>query len=277
MTRPLCIYHANCQDGFTAAWVVWKALDGDCDFHPGVYQDPPPDVTDRVVYLVDFSYKREVVKKMLTEASQLTILDHHKSALEDLLGLSAPNLTGDFDLNRSGAGITWDYFFAPGNRPQLVNHVEDRDLWRFVNPRTRDYSARLFAEDYDFDTWDAVNRMQGGEYLAFCDQGAAINKKHMKDVRELVKTCQRPMRIGGKIVPAASLPYTLTSDAGNLMAQDVAFAACYWDTPAGRVFSLRSVEGGDDVALVAQAYGGGGHKHASGFRIPFNQLEQFEP
>jgi hypothetical protein len=23
--KPLCIYHGYCADGFTAAWVVWKA------------------------------------------------------------------------------------------------------------------------------------------------------------------------------------------------------------------------------------------------------------
>jgi nanoRNase/pAp phosphatase (c-di-AMP/oligoRNAs hydrolase) len=50
------------------------------------------------------------------------------------------------------------------------------------------------------------------------------------------------------------------------------FAACYWDTPAGRVFSLRSGENGMDVSVIAQKYGGGGHKHASGFRVPFEQL-----
>lgn len=22
--KPLCIYHGNCADGFTAAWAVWK-------------------------------------------------------------------------------------------------------------------------------------------------------------------------------------------------------------------------------------------------------------
>lgn len=26
MTKPVCIYHGNCFDGFTAAWAVWKRL-----------------------------------------------------------------------------------------------------------------------------------------------------------------------------------------------------------------------------------------------------------
>lgn len=45
-------------------------------------------------------------------------------------------------------------------------------------------------------------------------------------------------------------------------------AACYWDTPEGRVFSLRSTDTGPDVSEIAKAYGGGGHAHAAGFRVP---------
>ena len=40
-------------------------------------------------------------------------------------------------------------------------------------------------------------------------------------------------------------------------------------TTDGRVFSLRSTEEGLDVSEIAKQYGGGGHKHASGFRVPY--------
>jgi nanoRNase/pAp phosphatase (c-di-AMP/oligoRNAs hydrolase) len=52
------------------------------------------------------------------------------------------------------------------------------------------------------------------------------------------------------------------------MAAGEPFAACYWDTPDGRVFSLRSREDGVDVSAIAKRYGGGGHRNASGFRMP---------
>jgi uncharacterized protein len=76
------------------------------------------------------------------------------------------------------------------------------------------------------------------------------------------------MVIGGFDVPVANLPYTLSSDAGHLMAQNEPFAACYWDTPDGRVFSLRSSDAGQDVSAVAKSYGGGGHRNAAGFQVP---------
>ncbi|WP_224794071.1 DHHA1 domain-containing protein [Pseudomonas fluorescens] len=35
------------------------------------------------------------------------------------------------------------------------------------------------------------------------------------------------------------------------------------------MFSLRSTDEGMDVSEVASQYGGGGHRNASGFRVPF--------
>ena len=69
MTKPLVIYHSNCADGFSAAWCFWHKYGEACDFHAGVYGKEPPDVTGRDVYLVDFSYKADVVEQMLRIAN----------------------------------------------------------------------------------------------------------------------------------------------------------------------------------------------------------------
>src|SRR5262249_14388588 len=100
-------------------------------------------------------------------------------------------------------------------------------------------------------------------------EGKAIERKHFKDIEELVGVFKHRRVIGGHDVPVSNLPYTLTSDAGHLMAKGEPFAACYWDTPEGRVYSLRSTEGGIDVSTIAKAYGGGGHRDAAGFRVPY--------
>jgi nanoRNase/pAp phosphatase (c-di-AMP/oligoRNAs hydrolase) len=84
------------------------------------------------------------------------------------------------------------------------------------------------------------------------------------------------MTIGGHRVPVANLPYTMSSDAGHEMAKGRPFAACYWDTPEGRVFSLRSNDEGVDVSEVAKQYGGGGHRNASGFTVSFAAATAFE-
>lgn len=263
MDNELCIYHGNCADGFSAAWVVRRAL-GDIAFHAGVYQDPPPEVAGKRVVLVDFSYKRPVMEKIIAEAESVLVLDHHKTAEEDLRGL--PGVV--FDMNKSGATLTWDHYFPNEKPPALLAHIEDRDLWRFALPWTREIQANVFSYPYEFDVWD---RLMATNVEELAKEGFAIERKHHKDVAELVAAFRYRMKIGGHDVPVANLPYTLTSDAGHLMAQGEPFAACYWDTPEGRVFSLRSTENGLDVSEIAKQYGGGGHKHASGFRLPHGQ------
>lgn len=283
---PLCIYHGNCADGFGAAWAVRYALGDVVEFHAGIYGDPPPDVSGRDVVIVDFSYKRPVLDAMAARAASLLVLDHHKTAAEDLAGLPAArqswahhvgflgapgcsSVGALFDMDRSGAGLAWDYFVG-GPRPRLIDHIEDRDLWRFKLEGTREIQSVIFSHPYDFAVWDdLVAQCQADPDIArMIKEGAAIERKHHKDIAELVAVTKRRMVIGGISVPVANLPYTLTSDAGNLMARGEPFAACYWDTPDARVFSLRSRPEGTDVSAIAKAYGGGGHKNASGFRMP---------
>lgn len=302
LKNPLVIYHGNCADGFSAAWVfhfLQDKIEQKFDFHPGVYGEDPPDVSDRHVFLVDFSYKRQVVRDMIQIGGALAVvvIDHHKTAMEDLAGLDdelyedakiAHAELGDggemdydspleliFDMNMSGATMAWDYWKEVWQRehiarPLLLGHVEDRDLWRFHLPLTREIQAAVFSYEYTFENWDRL--MLSTNTLVLAEGGAAIERKHHKDIAELVKVCQRTFTIGGFDVPTASLPYTLTSDAGHLMAKNYRdgqmFAACYWDTDLHRIFSLRSMEGGMDVSSIAKGYGGGGHKNAAGFKVP---------
>lgn len=302
--NPLVIYHGKCADGFSAAWVfhrVQDIIEQAFDFHAGIYGETPPDVSDRDVYLVDFSYKRQVVKDMIQigGAKSVTIIDHHLSAMKDLEGLDAEiaddanlaqheidgtdledfenPLTLIFDMNMSGATMAWDFWKevweAQGiSRPLLLGHVEDRDLWRFKLPMTREIQSAVFSYEYTFENWDKLMAMDAVELLKLGVAGEAIERKHHKDIAELVSVCQRVLPIGGFDVLVASLPYTLTSDAGHLMASNwrdgEMFAACYWDTSDARIFSLRSTEKGMDVSAIASSYGGGGHKHAAGFKVP---------
>lgn len=270
----LCIYHGNCADGFGAAWAMeqfCKKNEFGVRYHAGKYDAPPPDVTDELVYIVDFSYKRPVLLDMIEKSESVVILDHHKTAAEDLRDLPR-KASAEFDMNRSGAIITWEHFHV-GPPPPLLKHIEDRDLWRFALPFTREIQANLFSYPYDFEVWDQLMQRPLEELIA---DGKAIERKHHKDIRELLALTQRRLVIGGYNVPAANLPYTMSSDAGHIMAKGEPFAACYYDDPDGRHFSLRSTDAGVDVSAIAKKYGGGGHRNASGFKADWVLAASFE-
>jgi oligoribonuclease NrnB/cAMP/cGMP phosphodiesterase (DHH superfamily) len=274
MNKPLVIYHGNCADGFGSAWCFHFKDALGYDFHPGVYQQTPPDVADRDVFLVDFSYKRPVVEQMLTQARSITLIDHHKTAIDDLKPLlDTGSVKGITDVTHSGAMLTWQYLFGSEPAPQLLRHIEDRDLWRFALPHTREIQANLFSYEYDFAVWDSLMSESALDLVA---GGTAITRKLTKDIHELLPLSTRKMRIGGHEVYVANMPYTMSSEAAMILAKDQPFAACYYDGPEYRMFSLRSHEGGLDVGEIAAQYGGGGHRNASGFRYALKQAHELE-
>lgn len=267
--KNLCIWHAHCVDGFGAATVVnkyYKKQKDVCEFHAGVYNDPPPDVTGKHVCLVDFSYTREIVQQMLETAASVTIIDHHKSAIENLTGLVHPKLQLVFSDEHSGAVLTWKYLFPYLDVPKLLLHIEDRDMWRFEMPGTPEIIAALYSYELDFDAWEPLTAE--GLYL----DGVAVLRAHNKLVTNLTRQSPQRHLIGGHEVPVHNAGRDLSSDVGNIMARGYPFSATYYDTDEHRVFSLRSSATGIDVSEIAKLYGGGGHKHAAGFRISLAEV-----
>lgn len=282
--KPLCIYHGNCADGFAAYWAVWKAHAGDIEGFSGVYQEDPPSVIGRDVVFVDFSYKRGVITKMSESASSITIIDHHKSAIEDLKDV--PIAAGCeympfFDLDHSGAMLAWKYFFPEDYPPALLKYIEDRDLWRFRYANTRAIQANLFSFPYDIELWDTMMKQSDdpGWLHDFARAGEAIERKHFKDIEELLAVNTRYIMIGEIMVPVANLPYTMASDGAHILAKShKGVGATYFQDKNGNYrFSLRSTddacERDVDVSKLALQYGGGGHKHAAGFTLPYNQMK----
>lgn len=271
----LVIHHARCADGLAAAlaiarWFDMRSEAGDeIEFFAGDYNAPPPNVAGKTVFLVDFSYRADVVRCMLAQAESVTILDHHKSALLDLQPLFEEGLQGAFDLEHSGCIVAWRWAFGEATPPRLFLHIEDRDLWRFELPHTREIIAWLTSFPYGLEVWDAlVDEFEREGDTSALIQGRAILRKHDKDVAELVALTKQRIVLSGHDVPAANLPPTMASDAGHLLAPGEPFAAIFWADAKGLNISLRSDEGGLDVSMIAQLYGGGGHKRAAGFSLP---------
>lgn len=298
MSKFLCIYHGNCADGFGSAWVVRKAwqegkLSSDMkdqggatgiDFVAGVYQQKPPleQCTGAHVVIVDFSYRPEIMLEISKVAKSLTWIDHHKTAIELMLDFNFDEkveCTYNAHINtfRSGAWLTWEYYFGDVlvdkqvNMPQLIAHIDDRDRWVFKLPYTREIQANLFSYPYDFEVWDRLMAMKRVELANFALGGETIERKHFKDIGELLVITESRMNFLGWVLPCANMSYIHASDAGNIMAKRVplqAAATYYINDKEEYVFSLRSVGTITDVSAIAKQYGGGGHKNAAGFTVP---------
>lgn len=274
--KNIVIYHSNCADGFTAAWVCRQALGAHTCFVPGVYNTNPPDVTGADVYIVDFSYKLSIMQEIVAKAARVIHIDHHASAIKDMMDYNNDKLTKIYspENTESGAMLTWKYFYPDKEIPQLIKHVDDRDRWKFLLAGTREIQANMFSYDYTFENWDMLIQQNLEQQMS---DGAAIERKTLKDIKELMGVVVRRVNIGGYNIPLANVPYQFGSELCGELAKTEPFAAYYYDTPGIRQFGLRSSDpDGIDVSVIAGNYGGGGHKHASGFRLSYELSMKFE-
>lgn len=269
--RPLVLYHGACYDGFTAAWVAHQILGEHADYQAVLYGDPiPPGAFDppkRLVYVLDFSWPRDEMLP-LAERADLVVLDHHKTAAEALRDLPAGYI--GFDMNRSGCGLTWDYFIPGKQRSALVNYAEDRDLWRFELEGSRAVSAWLRSFPFTFEAWDRAHNAITHDLWNVIRQGTAILS--FQDQMVEAMCVQRVMRlIGGHLVPVANAT-VFFSEVGERLCElhpEAPFAAYYLDRADGkRQWGLRS-RSLFDVSEVAKLFpGGGGHPGAAGWVQP---------
>lgn len=275
MKKPLmCIYHANCCDGMGAAWSVHHALSKthDIEFHAATYQVEPPEVAGKDVVIVDFSYKRDVMEQLAKEAQSIMVIDHHKTAEAELTPLLESGLiTGVFDMSKSGAMLTWECFNQGKKPPRLIEHIQDRDLWKFELLGTREIQAAVYSYPMTLEVWDGLMTADLNELFK---QGEAINRAHMKNVDGLVEFLTYRQTIAGHDVPVVNCPYMFASDVGHKLAINEPFSVTYYDTEENRKYSLRSADDGIDVSEIAALFGGGGHKHAAGFKLPLDRINE---
>lgn len=267
--RPekVCIYHANCTDGFGAAYAMWKRWK-DAEYIPASYGGEPPDVAGKDVYVLDFSYSEDQMRELAEKANSVTVLDHHKTAQEALQKLIDERvIDGEFNMDKSGAVLAWEYFHVGEPVPQLLLYVQDRDLWRWELRYTKEVILALRSYDMDFQVWDELTDDIYGLTL----NGHAINRYYQKQLQELVSQTKVKQRVCGHDVWVANVPGFMASEAGHILGEGMPFALTYYEKGGVRYFSARSAEDGVDVSEIAKLHGGGGHKHAAGFKLEEGQ------
>lgn len=274
----ICYYHGGCPDGWAAAYIVKKRYPearlvplsyGTVDIERMIEESKGENVI-----MVDFSLKtREQHDRLTASASNLVVFDHHKSAKEVLQGVH----NAVFDMNRSGAGLAWDYMFGYAVsagieyivRPWWVNYTEDQDLWKFELDDSRKINAWLNVQERTIENWDRLTNIEtrtsvvllGGAIQQFTDY---MVKAALKDLQEGVWFYEgRNYRVG--IVNNGHIG---TSEVGEAVYNAGYDIALMWREDARGLirFGLRSVT--VDVSKLAFTFeGGGGHKNSAGFEL----------
>lgn len=282
MSKGLCIYHANCNDGFAAAFAVWLKHGDAWDYQPAQYGMDTGDLLQIVesaahyeeIMLVDFSLPRETMVTM-AELTNVLVIDHHKTAQEACEGLPFCK----FDLTQSGCEATWRHVFG-SEPPAIFKYIGDRDLWTFQHDKTKPFCAGLQLYPKTFPAWHSL-LYDGVTRFKIVEEGQIVVKLQDKKTKDFVerwranpRCAQIPVGNDVETVPLANCCDDISERIGAL-SEGYSFAVGYFNTHDRRVFSLRT-RVDVDCGAIAKQFGGGGHPGAAGFSVPFVEILDIE-
>jgi oligoribonuclease NrnB/cAMP/cGMP phosphodiesterase (DHH superfamily) len=249
------LYHAECADGFGAAWAIWRKFPN-ARFLPVKHGTPPPPALDRQrVVIVDFSYNRATLEQLATETQAILVLDHHITAEQALADLPYAY----FDMKKSGAVLAWEWAHDHPV-PWLLEYIQDKDLWTWALPGSREINAAVASHPFEFQLWNGFKQKELEQ------EGRAILRYEHELVSKLAAQAVM-VEFQGTVVPSVQSSI-LTSQIGERLSADHSFCMIWHDKEGRRYYSMRSREDSTDVGAIAVSFGGGGHTHAAGFSVP---------
>lgn len=264
------IYHDQCSDGFGAAYAAWKKFGDSASYIPRKMPDAPPEgMVGKELYILDYSYSKEVLEELRAENKRVTVIDHHKTA-EDAVTAFPENV---FDLAHSGAVLAWNYFHPDTPVPTLLLYIEDHDLWKRTMEHTREFGAALGEYTRDFETWDRLEQNFHNKELfdSFIRHGAIIAGFEDKLIENMLSFKEWALFEGHKTyVLNATRVYRSTL--GHYLAEQskaeggAPFGIVYYRNNGHVNCSLRSTDN-FDVRTLAEKHGGGGHRTAASIRV----------
>jgi len=271
LKEVVVIYHADCRDGFGAAYAAWKKFGDAASYIPlkAHINEPPEGLKDKEVYIVDFSFTKDVLQTLVDSNKKVLVIDHHISAKADVLAFP-DNI---FNNDHSGAVLAWQYFHPDTAVPPLLEYVEDHDLWRFALPENREYNVALGTYEMSFESWDVLieELKDENKLINFIAKGALLAKFEDKLVAHMMTRRERVLFEGYEIWALNTSEYASILGnnlaALNLVEEQTPIGIVYYHTDGMVKISLRSI-GDHDVATIAQKHGGGGHKNAAGMSVP---------
>lgn len=303
--RTIVVYHNNCVDGIAAAWAARQYMSVrniSCEYIPADYDSEPVDCTDSVIYLVDFSYPPEVIENLISlKNNTVVVIDHHISAINKLQGVIAKhNIQTDgcinkrigrseswlLDTTRSGAVLTFNYFFPDHEVPDILLYVQDRDLWKKELPFSEEISWALKAYSDSFinfnylaGVWSikgfgSVKSIGEGTYKFVQSQIEQIaENRHYIYIKLEGNELADILQTFWLRIPAVNAPQVFSSDICQKVMQleGECIAASYFrQSDDTYKFSVRCIDEwkSDMVASrIAEMFGGGGHPGAAGFYV----------
>jgi oligoribonuclease NrnB/cAMP/cGMP phosphodiesterase (DHH superfamily) len=283
----IVIYHHPCPDGCTSGTIAnmyFKSIKKTVDFWGLSHSpNPPPELYNRLkdknVLICDFSFKKEIINKILEIAKNLLIIDHHISAQKDLQDIDPKYKI--FDMAHSGAYLVWLYFYPNVPVPLFVKYIEDNDIWLKAMQNTLEVTAFVASLELIFDEYEKFIVDETNIANFAIPTGTILLKQAQKqtDVAltkstvKMIDSCNNIYFVG------VCNSTTNINEVGNQMLTKypyIDFSVIYSSNNGSNNGSLRSDDTRADTSIIASKYGGGGHRNASGCSLYDKTVPGFE-
>jgi len=203
------------------------------------------------------------------DGNQIVIIDHHTTAIEDIKKLGwFPD--GVLDTSKAACELTWEYFYPYKSMPIAVKYLGRYDVWDHSDIHTElfQYGMRYMGLDIDSLEWEILLSNDEGQELLVANiiaTGGVVRHWNSVKNKKIANMSAREFMFHG-----------LRAIAINSYDGSPLFEAVYDETKHDIMVSY--IQRSDKMwqwgfysdkpevhcGIIAEKYGGGGHKGASG-------------
>ncbi len=284
--KTIVSYHGACVDGSAAA-AVFKSKFKDAKFYP-VKSRKHIDIKEKIIedlqnnenvqlFVVDNPF---FVEDFVKTGRRIVVLDHHIGEFDNLSQLAEKytNLTYIFDNDKSGATLAWQYLYQDKPVPEVLQRIENVDLWRMQDKLKDDLVttyASMYMDDLDF-YQKMIFEMDIEEIYKLAKP--ALDYRDMLVDYYLRNAQVIKLKIGEHIVKAYNVASIrpVVSQVGNILSEQVGETVVLFKV-FGNTVNLSFRSAGDykpSAVELAQKTNGNGHERAAGGYMSLKEFKE---
>ena len=276
-------YHHNDLDGRCSAAIVNRFAvlkDSEDSEYIEVEYSSNIDITkikdNETIFIVDFSFKPEIMKEVLLKTKDIVWIDHHKTTADYDYGIELKGLREFREKMYSGCELTWKYFNPQKDIPYFIRLIGDRDCWRWLfgeDTKFFNLGMRIYSTSPLDDIW---NRLFDDPLKVedIKKDGKICEKFRNNFCKDYIKNYGFETEFEGYKCFAVGIYYFGSETFGDKIDK---YDICLPYEFLGDKWIVGLYSETVDVSVIAKKYGGGGHKGAAGFvadNLPFKKISE---
>lgn len=300
MKKIIVGYHGFCMDGIGSLIVTQRKFGMENVIPVPLYHGKKDESFARLIKtieenegmvsslaILDFAFNFDIMSEIedicVERNLGFLLIDHHDGVKEDvekLINYSDRKGTDIvFDAGRSGAYLTWEYYFPSIPVPPLLCYIDDGDRYKFNLPHSRNVCATLVYLTGKTDYEELMTHLDkpANELVEFAGPKYDFILEYVNKTVDLytIGVRTQELEINGEklsiILKPCDLSFSsLVGEAYYTIRTDVNAVVMYSGVGKEVEVSIRSGElfHNGCAQKIALHFGGNGHPNAAGCRLP---------